>query len=61
MENERKRIQVDSRNIHYLREMCPLVCIIGVQLPQEKMSTIFGYTLTVDLPFPNTFSQNGNN
>jgi hypothetical protein len=37
----------------------PPLHINKVQLPQKKMSSTLGYTLTGDLPGTNTFSQNG--
>jgi hypothetical protein len=38
------------------KEMCPLVHINNVQLPQMMMPSILGCTLTEDLPSTYTFS-----
>jgi hypothetical protein len=59
MENESQRIQVNPRNIHYVKRNLPppppLVHINNVQLPKKSNITV--YTLTGDLPGTNTFSQ----
>jgi hypothetical protein len=39
------------------RETCTPVHIKNVQLPKEKISSVWGYTLTGDLPCSNTFAQ----
>jgi hypothetical protein len=52
-----------SKSIHVTfttREMCPMVHINNVQLPEEE-DEYLGCILTGDLPSTNTFSQNGNN
>jgi hypothetical protein len=53
--NESKSIQLT-----FTTRRCPPVHINSGQLPQKKISSILGFTLTGDLPGTNTFSENRN-